>query len=626
MRFNFNPNKQNGLNLFASNEIKLNDIYCLPLDESRKLSLGARLLLLLLSCWLSACILCTWLRRRRRRQSALPSAQRRAPANVDQLIEMLAIDVNLKQFFSPKQQKQQRQQRVAAVNLDVLDSVKHLGCVGVVGAHVFLAYLSLGTAYGHTLEQVGKDMRTMLLLSLNNQVDTFLLISGLLGSYFALRRLDAQSQSQSQSRSQPQSEQDSERRATADWLKKPLGLLANMAAARYLRMAPLYFLVYAAAKWLAAHLGSGPLWDYATNGDSLRGLCRRESWLWPLAFASNLKPIAHHCVPAAWSLAVDLQFCCLLMPALVLALKRWPASRSYSLVGLLVCLSSWSALLDYRALLLSADSLVSPSDFAKLRLHVFAVLIKHSARAGYSRLLNRMGPILIGLLGGHLLRQYERRATEQLSRDPKAAAESNLWPRYMRGNCFRLALAGGLLFGCAPALVRLRERARGPSSASAAATRRLLRLALGVDWTSPQLDSQLVLLGFVLIKPLWSVCNLLVLLRLCTDLRRSPLGRLMAMAGWRRLSQLNYAILLVHFELVAYEAMSRLAQTPIGWPELLSKFCFAYVCSLAAGLLLHVLVERPAHKLTSRFLFSAGASASASASSAASTSVRARAH
>lgn len=654
MRFNFNPNKQHGMNLFAADELKLNDIYCLPLEESRKLSFSAFALLFALCLWLSACVLCTWLRR-------LPSERR--PTNWlpgacldERLLEIMAIDANLERFLAldrpgfESAAKQEQSEQV--VNLAVLDSVKHLGCIGVIGAHVFLTHLTLGTAYSHIIEHIGKDMRAMLLLSLNNTVDTFFVISGLLAAFIMFKKLDRLAGAGSNSRATSSSSSSNLEpnsngigkgtknsiddhhhrggRAKQALLAAALAgsaPLTRMVAARYLRMAPLYFLVYAATKSLATHLGSGPLWDYATNGRSLRGLCQRESWLWPLGFLSNFKPIAHHCVPPAWSLAVDLQLC-LVTPLLLLALKRWPRRWSYALIGALVCLSSWSTFRDYKRLLIDDSSPLSAADFAKLRLHAFTVLIKHSAR-GYSRPQNRMGPILIGLLGGHLLHLYELRCLEKrrLARDSKRPTKvddpTTDWPRYMRGTCFKLILLAGLVFACAPAFVRLREEARTEQIAGAQggpSIRRILSAWLARANTSSTFDCYLTLAGFVLIKPLWALCNLLLFLRLATDLRHSLLARLMSLSGWRTLSKLNYAMLLVHFELIAYEAMSRYAQTPVTWLDLLAKFCFAYLSSLLLGLLLHTLLELPAHRLTAWLLLGQPPSSSSSSASSSSSS------
>ena len=454
---------------------------------------------------------------------------------------------------------------------------------------MLLTNLTLGSAYGYTADVIGNDLRTMLLLSSNNVVDTFFVISGMLVGYLIFSKLDKRDGSKKQQQQQQRP------------LKTP-GYL-SLVGARYLRLAPLYFLVYAFVKWLSPHLGSGPLWDYATSGDSLRGLCSRESWIWPLAFISNFKPLAQHCIPSAWSIAADLQFF-LILPPLIALLRRWP--RFGRLLLLLLVISS--SLLTYTDYLSMLDY-VSAADFARLRLHVFTVLIKYAAHA-YSYPQNRIGPTLIGLLGGQALYRYEVQRRSRLASGRRSPPARLNWPRWMRGHWFRaiLVLCLGLLI--APAIVQLRLRARrylaqtgGDCGGGAAGSCWLWWLAGRALQTSSRTDSQLTLVGMVLIKLLWSLCNCLILLRLCSDLSETLCARLMALPIWRCASKLNYAILLVHFEFIAYEAMSRLALAPITWTDLVCRFAFAYLCSLLAALPLYVLFEQPIQRLISWLLF-----------------------
>ena len=406
--------------LYSSKHLKLIDVFCLPLDEQRTLSPSAYLFILFLASWLSIILYCT-------RNKWLGSKKR--------LDNILALDTNIELFSAAPSG---RSDPLQVVNLGALDCVKHIGCMGVILAHVLLTYLTLGTSYNNTIEYIGRDMRTMLLLSLNNVVDTFFVISGLLVCYFIFKKLD---------KPRPASGLD---KNLAGFCKLigPLLSYASVLFGRYIRMAPLYFLVYIFAKTISVNLGSGPLWDYATNDESLRGLCRRESWWWPVLFASDLKPITQHCVPPAWSISVDMQFFALL-PVFVAILRLARDGRPKDgllvnlIMGSLIGLSTIFALMQYKSLL----DYVSLEDFAKLRLHVFTVLIRHAAHA-YSQPQNRMGPILVGLVGGRLLYEYERRC-KMLAGDKETSLEKlkkNTWPTWMRGKWFRVVLLLNLVF------------------------------------------------------------------------------------------------------------------------------------------------------------------------------------
>lgn len=580
--------------LYKIQEFSLADVYCLPIEETRQLDLTGILLILFISAWLSACIYCTWLRSLRRRQQVEVARE--------SLVQIMAIDVNLEEFiFSKKIDKGE-----PIVNLNILDSVKHFGCIGVILAHVLLTYLTLGTSYNHIVEYIGKDMRTMLLLSLNNVVDTFFVISGILVAYLMFKKMES-SRSVLSNRKRSDEEAKVKRRAFI------VVRYFKLAASRYLRMAPLYFLVYVWTKSISAHLGSGPLWDYASNNESLRGFCKRESWFWPLTFASDFKPITEHCVPPAWSVAVDLQFF-LILPIFIWLLKN-SKLIGYYIIVLVIVITTASTFNQYKLLF----DYISLSDFAKLRLHVFSLLIKYAANA-YSHPQNRIGPILIGLIGGHMLYEYETKMRiEEEKRKQESAIENEeeeeeekcfqLWPNWMLGRCFKTVIVLNLVFMLAPTIVQLRERTRewnesdrdSKSNLFSWIWHEMIKYLLALN-TSTQFDCNLALGGFVLIKPLWSICNCILFLRLATDLNKTLVGRLMSLNIWRQISKLNYAILLIHFEFIAYEAMSRLSLGPVTWPELVGKFSFAYLCSLCAALPLHLLFEQPMHKLTRKLL------------------------
>lgn len=600
--------------LYKREELSLVDVYCLPVEETRHFGVSAFMLILFILAWLSTCAYCTWLRHKRKANNANNKQQQVEEATTtkffnNSLIEIMAIDVNLEEFVFPKKVVVDESKRKQIVNLNVLDSVKHFGCIGVISAHVLLTYLTLGTSYNHIVDHIGKDMRTMLLLSLNNVVDTFFVISGILVAYLMFKKLNNSSSGKKELKQHEGSSK----------VKKRIDIIifkyTNVVASRYLRMAPLYFLVYAWTKCISVHLGSGPLWDYASNKQSLRALCQRESWLWPILFASDFKPITEHCVPPAWSIAVDLQFF-LVLPLFIWLLKK-STKIGYSVIVGLIMITTLYTFSQYKSLF----DYISLADFAKLRLHVFTLLIKYAASA-YSHPQNRIGPILIGLIGGHMLHDYEtkrnkmrkqqqqqRRQVEDSQEEEEEEEELQLWPNWMLGRWFRAVILLNLTFIFAPTIVQLRERFREAaledgiisSSLFGLISRRIITFLLALN-TSTNFDCNLALGGFVFIKPLWSICNCILFLRLATDLNKTLVGRLMSLDIWHKISKLNYAILLIHFEFISFEAMSRLSLSPITWPQLVCKFSFAYLCSVCAALPLHVLLEQPAHKLTRKLL------------------------
>lgn len=662
---NFSPH------FYYSRELILKEIYCLPLEEDRKLGFGARLLIVFILLWLALMVWFAWLRKWRHRRRRwwmwqhLRHSDRRQPQPIgprhwlswkvsqmtsgiglsDDFIDTLAIDSSLEHFLetSPKAKRDESKSSTHAqfVDLNVLAGIKHLGCAGVIAGHVLLTNLSLGTSFMHTIGTIGSDLRTMLMLSLNNIVDTFFVISGLLVAYLMLKRSERGTDNKGEA-----TEVQADSRSISKWLAKYGRVMLH----RYVRTAPLYLLVYAFVKLIGPHLGSGPFWDYATNHQSLRGACQRESWIWPLTFACDFKPLAQHCVPAAWSVAVDLHFFWL-MPIMVSLLKLKPR-LAYATVCLLIIGSTARTISDYQSLL----DYVSAKHFAQLRLHVFTVIIKNVAHA-YSHPRNRFSPILIGVLGGQLLYRYEQRCLRKL----KSASDQNdynssnngsenktadqqqhsngssqntcllpkqqqknldQWPNWFMSSSFgfNLAIAINVLFAVLPLAVQIRERLRGaatqyryasvstmghgnrpPDHYSFINGNNVTVSAAAGQWDDQSqydFDFQVALTGFVLIKPLWSICNCLIFLKLTTDLsKRSLIARLLSLRFWRILSKLNYAMLLVHFELILYEQMSRLALSPTTWTELVCKFFYAYLSSVLIGAVLYVLFEQPMRRL-----------------------------
>lgn len=105
---------------------------------------------------------------------------------------------------------------------------------------------------------------------------------------------------------------------------------------RYLRLAPCYLLLFWFSQSIFMYTSDGPLWDYGSSNQTVRSICRRESFIYPLTLTSNLHPIYEECIMPSWYISCDFQFF-LLTPFLMTLLYKSP------LLGWLVTLGTIGA-------------------------------------------------------------------------------------------------------------------------------------------------------------------------------------------------------------------------------------------------------------------------------------------
>lgn len=162
---------------------------------------------------------------------------------------------------------------------------------------------------------------------------------------------------------------------------------------RYWRLAPSYVLLFWFARSLFQHTGSGPLWDYGTSNWSGRGICKRESWIYPLTLTSNLHPLYDECIMPSWYISNDIQFY-LITPFVLLLLRKSPklGYLSSGLVMLLVIVA--------RAHRYMTSKTVQPVELLRPRID----LVMRNNGDMYDTYLwphYRVNAYLVGLLAGH---------------------------------------------------------------------------------------------------------------------------------------------------------------------------------------------------------------------------------
>lgn len=403
----------------------LSDLYCLPDEQSplRQFSLSAKIFITLLSAWLTLVGYYSVKYEIQQVDKSRKHTQAKGIAKSEPLVEMLALRLAWQSLFSTtivkttnKQQtivdsgdnqaaaaaasrvtdlevsmsnnvivKQATQssriaQQVARrVDLSAIDGIKVIGMIWLISAHTLL-FLIRSIANGRQFWQLLRDARFMTIMAGIFPVDSFFTITGILTVYLKFYK----SQQPKQQFARPKY-----------WLEAFYH--------RYVRFMPMYFLVFWYTRDLSEYIGSGPLWDYATANTSLRATCKRESFAVPLMFGANFKPLEEHCVKPAWYLANDFQFL-LVTPALMLLMANHKLV-AYLLIGLMVALSlllqfltvfSWAELDDFGALI----------NFKPM----FGAYILKNLWKLYVLPYNRIPPYLIGLITGHLMFCWLKRA------------------------------------------------------------------------------------------------------------------------------------------------------------------------------------------------------------------------
>lgn len=104
---------------------------------------------------------------------------------------------------------------------------------------------------------------------------------------------------------------------------------------RYWRLAPLYTFVLLFCQHIFHQTAYGPIWDYGTNNMTIRGICRRESIIYPLTMTSNLHPMHEECIMPSWYISNDFQFY-LITPFILIMLAKWPVGGWFTTLGMII--------------------------------------------------------------------------------------------------------------------------------------------------------------------------------------------------------------------------------------------------------------------------------------------------
>jgi peptidoglycan/LPS O-acetylase OafA/YrhL len=464
--------------------------------------------------------------------SAWLSATETSPALVG-VLKALSIEETLLEFKRPPRALSVQQavggRRRLSVNLNALDAIKCLCCVLVIFGHIIFIHMQHLSNIVHTIE-LSYEIYPRFLIALFNFVDTFFIISGMLTSYFIFKRFNKRS------------------------FSSPLVWL-YISLMRLLRLSPVYVLVFWFIKTTSVYMTNGPIWDYGTDKNSIKGLCINDHWWKSILYLGDVGSMQPICILPAWSIIVDAQYS-LVTPAIIYLIFK------HRRTGYLLLLAATLVSTTKMTLQLANQTAVKTSDMAKIRLHVYPLISRFAAEF-YNTAWNRIGPVAIGIFGGHMLHLYESGSLKR-------------WPAFMYGAGFKLALGLHVLIFLLPVLGRFTD---DPKSAK-------------------ETDTAIFILSNATIKPIWSIINTILLLRLITDLRsHSLLARLMSHNIWHCLGKLCFTSYLIHYEIILTLLKSREGLVDPNWMNAFREFSAVFLISTAISYVVYILYEAPMNKL-----------------------------
>lgn len=162
---------------------------------------------------------------------------------------------------------------------------------------------------------------------------------------------------------------------------------------RYWRLMPIYFILFWFSKSVFMYTSYGPLWDYGTNNMTVRSVCRRESYIYPLTLTSNFHALHEECIMPAWYVACDMQFY-ILTPLFLIILYKSP------LAGWLVTGGAIAACLSLRIYYYWTDK---KSLLLELMRPRYDLYMRNNWDMYYTYVFPqyRIATYLIGVLAGH---------------------------------------------------------------------------------------------------------------------------------------------------------------------------------------------------------------------------------
>jgi len=468
--------------------------------------------------------------------------------------------------------------QAGSIDINSLNPIRCLACVTVVWAHEMMLKSSHSMGFLRDLNNYENKVQGPISLIISNLVDTFFTISGILMAYFTLkgirrangRRITAVADAKQER--PPTNLQLSEENQSSHQVKLEdtdtamrLRLMVNqfvngifhILRARYLRLVPLFAIVYYFKRTVVLYMGSGPFWDYGFNKETYYGACHRENWLTPFIFSTSSLPLSKQCLMQSWSISSDMIYTIVIAPILIIMSRR---PKLAIFMGLSLCVISAIFTLE------AASRLDDEDDF----------LLKDLSAPGVSLTVNKLSyiitglrfriyPSIVGMIAGYLMSKCE------------FSDQKYQWPIWFTGH----ATIGSSLYLVSYITLTL----------------------LGPSFKDSIRPYHMYVLPFfiTLNRVLWATANATICLRMMTDWKDTSLIRTFRNRFWYSLAKLSYALLLIHYELIIWEENETSTQVTTRW-AITRSVCVVLMLALPISIFLNVFIENPMEKLVRKYV------------------------
>ena len=553
--------------IYMEESLELDSVFCLVDGQSdyAKVPISGRLFLAVAFCWFLL-LICATIKNRQCRPNDCSVKQKSVASPILSKISannMLPLNEAVRRqtalvwwrkldlidswndLFDWRQQPVGGASKSEPVELDVLNPVKSLICISVIYFHAVYMTRFCTSQFLDVIAEVETDKLMLMILASPLLVDTFFVISCILFTYLKLKEL-TKAELNLKSR-------ESKLRYLEYWFR--------MSTSRYLRLVPLFLIVFWFKKSLFIYLGDGPLWDSGLNLYTNAGMClHRSSWFYPL----NVYPTSMEtCLPQAWSVSNELFFGVALPPFMILL------EKSFKIGFLLVSLTAFLSTLTY----LNAFYAVKPAaalwEFRELRSIALSMMASSENGVLFITPSYRLNVALCGLIAGFALFKYNRKNKQQQESIGQSTISGYKWPRWF---VWPATIVASLAIVFAISTSAFREE---------------IKTATFPDYRHSAVPAAVIIV-FV-----WSAANAALLTRLMTDWKDTWLGRVFANKFWNFSRKLCYSLLLVHFDLILYQLLSADSiQHATKWSAF-SMFASTLLIALPISVFAYIFIERP---------------------------------
>lgn len=534
--------------LYVEENLPLESIYCLPdPDGSFGISYSGMLLITLLTQWVSLVIYATM-------RSNANDLNGNRKSMMARMFDALSLKNAWQTLICLKDNVVDRSKRV---ELDTMNPIKVLSCSFVVLGHSFMILSASSIDTLRAFRLIQDDPAIFFMVSGIIITDTFYIMTGMILTYITLKKLNPKVVETTSKSSKVLDHGNNAVSGPIDYILKSVDLTIT----RFLRLVPLYYLVFWFRKGVLINIPAGsvgPLWDNGFNRNTEAGGCRQESWWSPVTFGPARLPLGRQCMPHAWSVVGDL-FCSILMGPIVVGFLKKP--RLAILAAFVISIASSFSM--YGVL----GSVPQPI-LDKIR-DFSAVGIAESFRSYgymYTTPFFRCYSMFIGVLAGFSLYRYDQ------------WGPNGRWPSWFTGKLTKFAKFIVILTLVSPSLLAIMKREY---------------LTHNFFHIKQKVMDHYLSIG----RYLWDVSNAIIMLRMCTDWKDYSIMQNFAGKFWQSLVRLNYAILLIHVDLMLIYAYSQMTGEVFNKYKILTMFTSTYMMSIAFALPMYIFLEHPIDKL-----------------------------